>query len=180
MCVFIRYASDSMDTSPLTQVSSLMPLIEKIATDIATKIVNQTLDDAKYNVPQIPDHHHNGVDSTQLEPISNTAFENLSATTGSVLAPATLGNQVVGQDSNLVGYGTLKIVGNQTTSGIFTTCPIPVIYGNGVGADSAFNGGTAPIGTLIFFNNGNTLSGLWCRTQNGWYRMAVDGSAPIP
>lgn len=144
-----------------------------MATDIATKIVTQKLQEAQYTVARIPDHHHNGTDSSVLEPTSNSAFSPLPSTftgqasTAGVVNSSLLGNQVVGQGSQTVGYGNSVTGTNQNSKGIFYTSPIPVIYGSGVGTDSQFNGGDAPQGTMIFFSNGTTISGLWVKLNDG-------------
>lgn len=157
--------------TPLTQVSQLMPLIEKIATDIATKIVEQKLNEAQFKPPKVPDHHHNGIDSIglSLNALPNI-FYTLSSVEGGVVASTTLGNQIVNQGPLSIGYGNFSSGTFKSKGGSFFTAPIPVIYGNGVGVDSQFNGGDAPPGTVIFFENGNTISGLWVNIDGTTWR----------
>lgn len=162
--------------NPLSKVSSLIPIIEKIASDKATEMFNKLAAQAQYTVPKVPDHHHNSSDSSTLgiealDPILEVpANSALTAATSGVVSIKALGNQIVRQDTQVVGYGTLTAGNNFAQHGAFWTCPIPVIFGNGGGADSAFNGGTAPAGTVIFFDNGPTLSGLWICTDGTHWR----------
>lgn len=151
-------------------------MIEKIAADIATRIVNEVLAKQQFIVPAIPDHHHNGTDSSTLGIEALDMFLPLPATGdgnpnhAGVVNPALLGNQSVAQGSVLVGYGSNAVATNQSNKGVFTTAPIPVIYGQGVGSSSAFNGGQAPIGTVVMFTNNGvlSLSGLYVKTIFGW------------
>lgn len=145
-----------MDKSTLEKYADLIPIIQKIANDAA----NKNRAESQFIGLTTPDHHHNGVDSASLDPVEAVnGFEALSATfdatkkVGGVVAPGTLGNQTVTQGSINVGYGNLAVGNNSTTHGVFTTYPIPIVYGNGGGADSAFNGGYAPVGTLVYFLN---------------------------
>ena len=50
----------------LAQISSLIPLIEKIAADKAAETTNQILKDSQYEVKPVQDHRHNGIDSNQI------------------------------------------------------------------------------------------------------------------
>ena len=124
-----------------------------------------------FNVADVPTHTHNNIDSVSIPSTSVDGFYPLSSapnilgSEGGILAPANLGNQIVTQGSHLRGYGRFQSVGNSS----FTTFPLVIINGNGVGVDSQFNGGNAPEGTMIFFNNGSTISGLWVRSGGQWY-----------
>lgn len=50
----------------LDEYKDLQPLIQKEATDIAKKIVKETLQNYKFSAFQTPNHVHNGVDSPEL------------------------------------------------------------------------------------------------------------------
>ncbi len=152
--------------------NNLIPIIEKIATDIANKIVTETLAKAQYSVPAVPDHHHNGSDASILDPLATKGFQLLPATSGGVVSPGVMGNQSITQGPNVAGFGYLAGIG---TGFPFNIYPVPIIYGNGVGVDSEFNGGDAPEGTVLFFENGPTISGMWVKTNSGWRGSA--GSA---
>jgi len=161
--------------TPLQQISALIPLIEKIASDKAEQIITERMNSAQYSPPKTPDHHHNGVDSVQLGAEALDTYSTLSAqgdgtaANAGVVNPGLLGNQSVGQGPILVGYGNLSL-SSQPNKATFVTSPIPVIYGNGVGVDSQFNGGNAPQGTVVFFDNGTTISGLWIKMADGTWR----------
>ncbi len=165
--------------SALQKYQDLIPIIEKIASDMAQKIVDETLNKAQYTVPDVPDHHHNGQDSTQLDPESITTVLNLPATKGGVVSPTTLVNQLVGQGPALVGFGNLNTGNTAQQSAKFVSFPVPIIYGHGVGTDSQFNGGDATQGTMVFFDNGATLSGLWILLSDGTWRGTAPGTFNI-
>lgn len=157
--------------------SNMVAVITKIATDIATKIVEAKLMEAQFTVPKVPDHHHNGTDSSVLDTDSAKyifvlpASGNSNATDG-VVSPFLLGNQLVGQGNQIVGYGNTSGSNNPANKGIFTSMPIPIIYGHGVGVDSQFNGGIAPQGTIIYFNNPGVDSSLYISFGDGtWGRV---------
>lgn len=154
--------------TPLSQNAALIPMIEKIATDIANRIVEQKLVEAQYKPPKVPDHHHNSVDSARVNLADVDNVYTLSGTGTGIISPATLQNQSISQGSFLAGYGNLSL-GATPNKIVVTSSPIPTIYGHGGGADSQFNGGDAPDGTLIFFNNGVSISGLWIMQSGTWF-----------
>lgn len=144
----------------------LTAYIQSEALRIAQEVYTQN--GTQYGVGNIPIHIHNNIDAPNIPPISVTGFLNLPATYGGVVAPTTLGNQIVTQGSSSRGFGRFQSVGNAT----FPIYPIPIIYGNGGGVDSEFNGGQAPEGTVVFFNNGPASSGLYIRSGGSWFGIA--------
>lgn len=123
----------------------------------------------KYGVADIPIHRHDGVDTPNIPPTSVTGFQNLPATSGGIASPGVLGDQGLVQGSTNVGYGYLAT----GTQAVFPVFPLVIVAGHGTGDDGSFNGGNAPVGSLIFFQNGTTLSGLWVKGFDGtWYGIA--------
>lgn len=129
------------------------------------------MNNKQFNISKISNHEHNGVDSNPIPVYS--IIESLAlpgSKTPDVFSSLNLNNQVVVQGNSTKSFGTQGTV----KQGKFFTLPIPVIYGNGVGVNSAFNGGDAPVGTILFFDNGLTLSGFWVKTISGWYGFTPD------
>lgn len=153
---------------PIDQYAKIKDMVVNESKQQATAVFNDL--GTQYNVGKVPTHMHNGVDSLKIPPTSVEVFQVLPGTTGGVVAPGTLGNQVVTQGPTERGYGNFATV----SQAVFPVYPIPIIYGNGVGVDSLFNYGDAPDGTMIFFDNGLTLSGLYIKTANGWYGFTPD------
>lgn len=141
----------------------IQELVKKEARAQATAVYNEL--GTRYNVAKVPTHLHNGIDSVPIPATSVLGFMNLPATSGGVANATTLGNQVMTQGDAVNGYGN-KATPNQA---VFSVYSIPIIYGNGVGLDGAFNGGDAPDGTVIMFDNGLTFATLCVKTGNGWY-----------
>lgn len=137
--------------------------IQQIATEAAEAVYAK--EGSQYGVARVPAHTHNGVDSNNIVPTSVTGFLPLPATLDGVVNPIVLQNQIVTQGNTSRGYGRFESVGQSS----FPIFPMPIIYGNGAGTDSEFQGGEAPEGTLIFFNNGPTISGLWIRSGGNWF-----------
>lgn len=146
--------------------------IRKIASEVYFELGTQ------YGVASIPTHSHNNIDTNSIPALSVNGFQALSGKNGpsvatsGVLSPKALGNQGVAQGSTLIGYGYLA------TGKIaqFITFPVPIIYGHGVGVDSAFNGGIAPAGTILLFNNPGTSTQLWANidgTNAGWHSVTL-------
>ncbi len=133
---------------------------KKAAEDVYNQKGNQ------FGVNQTPTHSHNGVDSPILPTTSVGGFLPLPATIGGVVSPDILVNQSIVQGPSYRGYGYLS----GTSQTVFPVYPIPVIYGHGVGDDSEFNGGKAPAGTVIFFENGPTIAGLWVNIDGTTWR----------
>jgi len=148
--------------------AKIKDMVANEAKQQATAVFNDL--GTQYNVGKVPTHMHNGVDSLKIPATSVEQFQVLPATDGGVANPTVLGNQVITQGSTERGYGNLATV----SQAVFPVFPIPVIYGNGVGVDSVFNYGDAPDGTMVFFDNGLTLSGLYIKTANGWYGFTPD------
>lgn len=131
----------------------LLALIRAEAQKIAEEVYRNNA--SQFGVANTSFHTHNNIDSSiipQFQLVSNGA--------AGVLSPSnTVGQQVNTNPATLVGKGNSAIY----------TVPLPIIYGHGSGSASAFNGGDAPDGTLLFFNNGATISGLWVRSAGNWF-----------
>lgn len=117
-----------------------------------------------FDVSNVPIHTHNGTDSVPIPISSILTSIPIDATAAGVLNENVLDSQKVNNE-----YTT----GRKNPQSIYVL-PVNVIYGNGVGIHSAFNGGDAEPGTMVFFENGLTLSGLWIKTINGWYGISPD------
>lgn len=162
---------------PLSSYMKIQEMVRNEARQIAEQVYNDL--GTRYNVATVPTHSHNGVDSVQIAPSGVLGFmavptqPNATGATGGVLSAINLGGQQVTQGPNDSNYTTQNTVPQPN----ITVFPVPIIYGNGVGVDSAFNGGAAPNGTMIFFENGLTLSALWIKTENGWYGISPDLTA---
>lgn len=127
--------------------------VERIATQVYQKY------GTRFGNPQVPVHYHNNIDSPFLP-----QFQAVNT-----------GNNGVFSSKNLAGQ-VLNI--NQTTgqgqSNVYSV-PIPIIYGNGVGSASEFNGGDANNGSLVIFNNG-AINQLWWRVQDQWWGVGGAGA----
>lgn len=141
--------------------------------DQIRKIVQEELDkrDTKnqFDINLPPIHSHSLTDSSGGQIPISSLVESFPITgiEGGVFNLNSLGKQKINNE-----YITLR-KNPQVTS----ILPINIIYGNGVGVDSAFNGGDAKPGTMVFFENGLTLSALWIKTINGWYGISPDMTA---
>lgn len=143
----------------LKQNASLISLIEQVA----SQIVDDRLKKDQYQVPDVQDHDHNGSNAAQID-VNNLVNKQLSTRNGGVVSPDTL-------------FDTVP----QTVEGM----PIPgaIIYGNGVGTASQFNGGTAPPGTIMIFMNMPVAAQIWWRAYNlatnkyQWFGVDVSAGA---
>lgn len=115
----------------------------------------------KFGVGDTPLHKHNGVDAPKLPLSSIDGFLTLPANGAGVLSPSGIGipDGNNGQSVNTSGIGIPPTVIIPQT---------PIIYGHGVGSWSQFNGGDAPLGTMLFFENGGTIAGLWINIGGSW------------
>lgn len=138
------------------------------------EIVRDEIDkNYRFGAPQVPPHNHDGVSNSRISllgiigvnpvPSSQTKYLNSSGVYeygyGSQLelSPASSGHSAQYLNNSLA-----------------VSIPIPIVVGNGVGAQSAFNGGYAPDGTVVMFANGLTLSTLNIRFDGQWYKINFD------
>jgi len=140
------------------------------------KIIDDYMYRKQFELSKLQNHEHNGVDCNQLSIVNLLETIVLSGVSGGVVEESLNADQIVVQGNNQIdksGSVPKLLTSNQAQ---FTVFPIPVIYGHGVGGSSAFEGGEAKDGTMIFFENGLTLSGLWVKSttdiNGGWYRFA--------
>ena len=115
---------------------------------IALQVFQEQLAKTQFDVSSMPYHTHNQTDSPRIPPTSVLNFVNLPATKG------TETSGVISTDNIGVSYPPFP-----------TVYPIPIITGYGVGVYSQFNGGEAPVGSSLMFQNvGLDLYQLWIRT----------------
>lgn len=134
---------------------------------------------SQYNVVPIPAHIHNGIDSNRLPPTSVINFVPLPTNNGATQETSGV------LSANNVGYsdGSASLNAKVATFPYNVIYPVPVIQGYGVGGFSQFNGGIAPVGTLILFNNSTIVNELWARmpddldpTGGTWVNVSGEGS----
>lgn len=122
--------------------------------------------------PDIPPHAHNGNDNLQIDIGSLLGVNPIRQMQGGQnflanLTPAGSDTGVI-HPAQYLANPEIKILGM-----------VPVIQGNGSGVQGAFNGGDAPIGTVVCFANGN-LSTLWVKVDTGasggWVGVVLDQS----
>jgi hypothetical protein len=117
--------------------------------------------------PLVPPHTHNGTDNLNINPVDLVGWTPIPTT------PQTYTNELTGlqefgfgSPQQLEGgsvFGSNQFLNNSTIA----QYPIPIVTGFGVGVTGAFNGGYAPEGTLVYFNN-STLNGLYIRIEGIW------------
>lgn len=128
--------------------------------------IEKYMSEKQYNISRIPNHTHTGTDVAKIPISSIEESITLIGIKGGVIDPAILNTQTLNR----------KYTDPAGTAQKINVLPINIIYGNGVGIHSAFEGGEAESGTMIFFENGLTLSQLWIKTDNGWYGFSPDTS----
>ena len=140
---------------------------EQIA-EIKEIVENLVRDNYLSGNPTIDPHSHNGTDNLNINPVDLIGWTPLPTNTQQYLNEVT-GLQEYGFASpqQLAG-GDSSHLGQYVVNTNLAQYPIPIIIGNGVGTQSQFEGGYAPEGTLVFFNNGTTLSGLYIRVDGIW------------
>lgn len=130
----------------------------------------------QYAPSKITNHEHNGMDSNRLSIVDLLESIALSGVSGGVVEEALNNDQIVVQGDNQIDQSGSQPALLTTKQAQFTVFPIPIIYGHGVASPGAFPGGVAKDGTVIFFENGITLSGLFIKAttgiNEGWYRFA--------
>lgn len=129
--------------------------------------VQKMASEQQYDVHRTGIHLHNGTDSVQLPISSIVESIAINGKADGVFNPLTLGEQKVNNE-----FAT----GRKNAQTVYIL-PMNVIYGFGVGVQSAFNGGDAEPGTIVVFDNFNSVtpetSQLWVKTVNGWLGFAA-------
>lgn len=134
--------------------------------------------------PQVPPHSHNGTDSLNVNPVDLVGW------TAIPISPQTYLNPAQNEYSNVLqsgkyeyGFGSNNQLLSDTgglpqylSNSTIAIYPIPVVNGYGVGNAGAFNGGYAPEGTLVFFNN-VSLSCLYIRINGAWRGVSFNLTA---
>lgn len=119
--------------------------------------IRKYMTDKQFNPSKIANHLHNGKDTNKLPISSIDSSIPITGTAGGVFDPVILNTQKINNQytSNFLNPNTVFVL------------PVNIIYGFGVGIHSAFNGGNALPGTMVFFEN-SAGSSLWINTFNGW------------
>jgi len=123
--------------------------------------------------PQIAPHSHNGNDNLRINIADVDGVIPVRQMEGGVnflnqLTPTGSDTGVI-RPAQYLANPEIAVIGR-----------IPVIQGNGPGVQGAFNGGDAPVGTMVAFSNGNVLSTLWVKVIEGptgvgeWIGFNVD------
>lgn len=148
-----------MDKTKLEKYAEIQAMVQKEARDIAMQVYKEQA--TKYGVASVAFHTHNNVDSPRLSSGSIQEMNVLPATTGGVANLDILDTQTI---NKVYAQGVL----NPPT---VYTYPAPIVFGHGVGTASQFNGGSAPNGTVLIFNNGlsQALNQIWWRADGNWY-----------
>lgn len=126
--------------------------------------------------PDVPPHSHNGTDGLNIEPTNIQGYSAQPSSTQMFLNDNTglfeLGFASPSQlePGNTAGH-MAQFIQNPTA----IIAPIPVVVGNGVGVQGAFNGGYAPDGTVVLFETGtHTTTHLYVRSRGVWYGFLSD------
>ena len=126
--------------------------------------------------PLVPPHTHNGTDNLNINPVDLVGWTPLPISPIKYLNPAQNNNGTISQpaiqefgfaSSQQLEGGSVLGSNQFITNTTIAQYPIPIVNGFGVGVTGAFNGGYAPEGTLVFFNNAS-LSCLYIRVDGGW------------
>ncbi len=121
--------------------------------------------------PRTDPHSHNGTDNLQINPMDLIGFTPVPTSTQKYLNKTTgLMEYGFGSAQQLAG-GSPTFLGQSILNPEIAVYPIPMITGAGTGSASAFEGGYAPEGTLVYFFNSPTTSGLYIRILDTWQKI---------
>jgi hypothetical protein len=126
--------------------------------------------------PNVPPHSHNGTDGLNVDPVDLIGWTALPTTQqvyiksfqnaqGTIFQPG-VGEYGFASATQLL-TGVPSYPNQFLTDSTIRQYPIPIVNGYGVGANSGFNGGYAPDGTLVYFNNASA-GGLYIRIDGFW------------
>lgn len=118
----------------------------------------------QFTVSKIPAHKHNGTDTNRLPISSIEESIALQGKGNGMLSPSILLGRKVNNE----------FLSNTKNPNAIYILPINVIYGYGAAEYSTFSFGDVLPGTIVFFDNGVTLSGLYIKTFTGWYGITPD------
>lgn len=163
----------AQEKSKMEKFQEMEGIMRQVAQEEALKVYNKQA--TQYAVPKVPYHVHNGIDSPQLTPLAMNFLGYLPANSGGVIDPAVLDTQTATwKQFTLDDGGVIGVSSNQPQIPVFQ---LPVIYGYGVGGHSAFNGGTAPEGTMVVFSNAGTTGQIFVMIQGTWRGITLDLTA---
>lgn len=151
----------------------MKPLTEQ---EIRAIVKDEIQKNYKAGSPMIPPHSHNDTDNLAINPVDLVGWSAIPVSTQKYLNESTgLTEYGFGSPQILAGGDSAHISQfvNNTSTAMYQ---IPVVVGNGVGAQSAFEGGWAPEGTLVFFLNGS-ISYLYIRVDGMWRGVNFNATA---
>lgn len=127
--------------------------------------------------PDVPFHTHNGTDGQSIPSTNIDGFQTVPFATSQKFLNPNTGTFEYGfasinslEPGNTSGHMAQFVI-NQNAS----INPIPIVVGNGVGVQGAFNGGYAPDGTVVLFDSGAfTTTYLYVRSRGVWYGFNAD------
>jgi len=142
-------------------------LTEKQIRDIVKDEMNKNYSSGN---PNIPPHAHNGTDNLNINPVNLIGWTPIPTT------PQTYTNEFTGLQE--FGFGSpQQLVGGSSTNAsqilwnaTIAQYPVPIVSGNGRISGQPqgdFNGGYAPDGTIVLFDNGVRLE-LHARWAGQW------------
>lgn len=145
--------------------SKIQPEVQKEIQVQLEKFFAKKQQDQQYELTKIQNHSHIGSDAPRIPMSSITSFIPIgTAQSGSVFNVA----ESIGQGVN--------VNPEFETPGLL---PIPLITGGGIAPTDAFAGGEAPNGTLVVFQNVDTLdTSLWVKVDSFWFGIALPDTAP--
>lgn len=136
--------------------------------------------------PRIDPHDHNGDNSRAINPANLIGWSVIPVSPSQVyLNPIqNAGGTITGPGIQEYGFASPQQLEGGSSFGFnqfindttIAQYPIPIVTGFGVGATGAFNGGYAPEGTLVFFNN-SSLSCLYIRVDGAWRGVSFNLTA---
>ena len=125
--------------------------------------------------PDVPPHSHNGTDGLNVDPIDLNGFTPIPVTGKTYINTITgkyeygfgtpSNKSGVGTSGGLIG-GTPGFPSQYIANTNIIQYPIPIVVGNAGTAQTQFNGGYAPEGTLVYFA-GSANKGLYIRFDGG-------------
>lgn len=155
------------------------------------QIVRDEINKSQSGLPYVPPHLHDG-SSNLLINQQTLGFipvpQHLNKTTFNYTAESN-GVRINNLEDPVYGFGSPNIlepadathVAQYVTNPFVFINPIPVVVGNGVGNQSAFNGGSAPDGTIVAFLTGSTTTSfLYVRFSGSWYGVNLAATPVTP
>lgn len=120
-----------------------------------------------------PQAYTGGADGLQVNSSNVIGFNPISAATRKIANPDTQSSEYgfASMLSLIPGDSTHAAQSLHNTS--ISMYPVIIVQGNGASVQGTFNGGWAPDGTLIFFDNGDSQSILYIRSNGIWRGVSL-------